>query len=463
MGGLRAALFKMKSIITVGLGFGDEGKGTVVDALVRRYGAKLVIRYNGGAQCAHNVITDDGRHHCFHQFGSGTLVPGCCTLLTKHVLVNPLVMFTEALQLERIGVPNALKGMFIDERALVTTPYHRAMNRLREYSRNEKCHGSCGMGIGETMADSLRRPDGALRVGDLLDHKILRDKLNRTRNEMVSQSKQINLDGRYEEPLVEKELSTFDVPIEEMVEKYNRFTASVYILDASQISDLLEEQNHVIFEGAQGVLLDENHGFHPHTTWSTTTSTNAHTFLQEFGQPELLELGIMRSYATRHGPGPFPTYNLDLTAKVTSSGEHNSTEQWQKDFRCGWLDLAMLDYALRINGPCDGLVVTHVDRLKLYAKWPVTVEYPDVELEPQHDLMDQERELTMPLTGNVKQDRLTVDASEVLELIESTMHTPVLMTSEGAAPKDKKFNEKPNILPKPYRNNRRDGHTRIPS
>jgi adenylosuccinate synthase len=144
----------MKSIITVGLGFGDEGKGTVVDALVRRYNAKLVIRYNGGAQCAHNVITDDGRHHCFHQFGSGSLVPGCRTLLTKHVLVNPLVMFTEALQLEMIGVPNALKNMFIDERALVTTPYHRAMNRLREYSRNEQCHGSCGMGIGETMADS---------------------------------------------------------------------------------------------------------------------------------------------------------------------------------------------------------------------------------------------------------------------------------------------------------------------
>jgi adenylosuccinate synthase len=275
----------MKSVITVGLGFGDEGKGTVVDALVRRYDAKLVIRYNGGAQCAHNVVTDDGRHHEFHQFGSGTLVPGCQTLLTKDVLVNPLVMFTEAKQLEHLGVPNALKRMFIDDRALVTTPFHRALNRLREYARGEGCHGSCGMGIGETMADAIRRPHGALRIGDLLDQKIMREKLNRTRNEMVALAKQLNLDGRYEDPLVERELSTFDVPLEEIVEKYNRFSSNVYILDRSQVSDLLDETAWAIFEGAQGVLLDENHGFHPHTTWSTTTSTNAHTFLQEFGRP----------------------------------------------------------------------------------------------------------------------------------------------------------------------------------
>jgi adenylosuccinate synthase len=451
----------MKSVITVGLGFGDEGKGTVVDALVRRYDAKLVIRYNGGAQCAHNVVTDDGRHHEFHQFGSGTLVPGCQTLLTKDVLVNPLVMFTEAKQLEHLGVPNALKRMFIDDRALVTTPFHRALNRLREYARGEGCHGSCGMGIGETMADAIRRPHGALRIGDLLDQKIMREKLNRTRNEMVALAKQLNLDGRYEDPLIERELSTFDVPLEEIVEKYNRFSSNVYILDRSQVNDLLDETAWAIFEGAQGVLLDENHGFHPHTTWSTTTSTNAHSFLQEFGQAaDLTELGIIRTYSTRHGPGPFPAYNRDLTAKVTTSGEHNSTGAWQKDFRCGWLDLALMDYALRLNGTVDGLVVTHVDQLSLYRHWPVTVEYPDVDLSPHNDLMEQERNLTEPLTGNVKQDRTTVDANEVLDLIEATMHATILMTSVGATPSHKKFNEKPNILPQPHGHHRRDGNAR---
>jgi adenylosuccinate synthase len=212
------------------------------------------------------------------------------------------------------------------------------------------------------------------------------------------------------------------------------------------------------------VLLDENHGFHPFTTWSTTTTTHAHTFLNEFGYAkELTELGIIRSYSTRHGPGPFPSYNLDLTAKVTSSGEHNCTERWQKDFRCGWLDLALLDYALRINGTVDGLVVTHVDRLKLYDKWPVTFDYPEVNLEPCNELMDQERNLTVPLTGNVRPERSNVPAEEILELIESTIHNSVLMTSHGPAPRDKKFNEKPGILPKPYSRNRRDGHTRIPS
>jgi adenylosuccinate synthase len=451
----------MKSIITVGLGFGDEGKGTVVDALVRRYSAKLVIRYNGGAQCAHNVVTNDGRHHEFHQFGSGSLVPGCRTLLTQDVLVNPLVMFTEAKQLEMIGVPNALKQVFIDDRALVTTPFHRALNRLREYARGEGCHGSCGMGIGETMADFTRRPHGALRIGDLLDQKVLRDKLNKTRNEMVAQAKQINLHGRFEDPLVEKELSTFDVPLEDIVNKYNRFAENVYILDRSQVGDLLDETAWAIFEGAQGVLLDEHHGFHPYTTWSTTTSANAHAFLAEFRQTnDLTELGVLRSYSTRHGPGPFPTYNRDLTEQVLQRGEHNGSGQWQKDFRCGWLDLALLDYALRINGTVDGLAVTHVDQLSLHRQWPITVGYPDVDLESCKDLMDQERNVTEPLLGNTKQDRMTVDAGEVLDLIEATMHATILMTSEGPATSHKKFNEKPNILPQPNSDHRRDGRAR---
>jgi adenylosuccinate synthase len=433
----------MKSIITVGLGFGDEGKGTVVDALVRKHGAKLVIRYNGGAQAAHNVITDDGRHHCFHQFGSGSLVPGCRTLLTKDMLVNPLVMVTEAVALEHLGVPNALRSMFIDERALITTPYHRAMNRLREYSRKSGCHGSCGMGIGETMADAIRRPDGALRAGDLLDAKLLAKKLNRTRNEMVAQSKQLPLDrADYEHPLVERELSTFDVPLDEIVKRYTDFTGLAYILDKIQIGELLNETVTAVFEGAQGVLLDENHGFHPYTTWATTTSTNAHAFLHEFGQENGFdtEIGIIRAYHTRHGPGPFPTYSKVLTDLVLPSGEHNGLNDWQKDFRCGWLDLAFLDYALRLNGTVQGLAVTNVDHLSFFPTWSVNTGYPDIALEPHSELMDQEREITTPLMEeHVKQDRMDVGANEVLGLIEATMHTRVLMTSTGPKPSDKKF------------------------
>jgi hypothetical protein len=119
-----------------------------------------------------------------------------------------------------------------------------------------------------------------------------------------------------------------------------------------------------------------------------------------------------------------------------------------------------MDYALRLNGTVDGLVVTHVDQLSLYQQWPVTVEYPDVDLSPHKDLMDQERNLTEPLTGNVKQDRTTVDANEVLDLIEATMHATILMTSAGATPSHKKFNEKPNILPQPHGHHRRDGNAR---
>ena len=115
-----------KTFIVVGLGFGDEGKGSVVDSLVRKYNARLVVRFNGGSQCAHNVVTPDGRHHAFRQFGSGTFVPGVATLLSKYMLVDPMAAVVEASLLADIGVPDAFNRLYVDERAFVVTPYHKA-------------------------------------------------------------------------------------------------------------------------------------------------------------------------------------------------------------------------------------------------------------------------------------------------------------------------------------------------
>src|SRR6185295_18463293 len=140
--------------VVAGLGFGDEGKGTITEFIAKTIGAKIVVRYNGGAQAAHNVVTPDGRHHTFSQFGSGSLV-GAGTHLSKHVIIEPLALMNERRALLKVGGNTEIS---INHDALITTQYHRAANRLREILRKDGRHGSCGMGIGETRHDHLAHP-----------------------------------------------------------------------------------------------------------------------------------------------------------------------------------------------------------------------------------------------------------------------------------------------------------------
>ncbi|TDB72357.1 adenylosuccinate synthetase, partial [Actinomadura sp. KC216] len=163
----------MEHVIVVDLGFGDAGKGTVVDHLCStrpaflggrpprppgERGVATVVRFNGGAQAAHNVVLDDGRHHTFAQFGSGTFTPGVRTHLSRFMLVDPLALAAEADHLRALGVADALDRLTADRDALLTTPYHRAANRARETARGAARHGSCGMGIGETVAYAQAHP-----------------------------------------------------------------------------------------------------------------------------------------------------------------------------------------------------------------------------------------------------------------------------------------------------------------
>ncbi|HEY7215209.1 MAG TPA: adenylosuccinate synthetase, partial [Thermoanaerobaculia bacterium] len=138
----------MRAFLLVDLGFGDAGKGLLTDFLVRRSGATVVVRYNGGAQAGHNVVTPDGRHHTFAQLGSGSFVAGVRTFLSRHVVVHPTALLAEAAALRAKGVGDALDRVRLSERALVITPFHQAAGRLRELARGAARHGSCGVGVG---------------------------------------------------------------------------------------------------------------------------------------------------------------------------------------------------------------------------------------------------------------------------------------------------------------------------
>lgn len=352
-----------QAYITVDLGFGDAGKGSIVDFLTRSEQAHTVVRYNGGAQAGHRVVSGgaDPGEHVFAQFGSGTLA-GAATHLSRFMLVEPLAMLEEARHLEHLGF-EAFGQTTIDERALVITPFQRAINRLRELARGSGRHGSCGMGVGETMADYLQYGERVLFVGELARPQLLRTKLEFLRSANLAKVRDLPANVLASEQGVE-ELAPLveDDWYDWLVDAYGGFARHAKIVPGRHLSTILQRSGTVVFEGAQGVLLDEWHGFHPHTTWSTTTLENADRLLREAGYyGDVIRIGITRAYATRHGAGPLVTEDMALTRALPDAT--NRAGAWQQGFRAGWLDLVMLRYAIEVTGELDMLAVTCLDRL----------------------------------------------------------------------------------------------------
>ncbi len=415
----------MNHVIVVDLGYGDSGKGSVVDWLCSPVGAGLaggravrtVVRFNGGAQAAHNVVTTDGRHHTFAQFGSGTFTPGVRTHLSRFMLVDPIAVAAEAGHLAAVGVGDALDRLTVDRDALLTTPYHRAANRARELARGDARHGSCGVGIGETAWYAVENPGDAPRVADCAAPRALAGKLVRLRDRLAEEF------GPLEGP-----------DVASVCDAYRAFAGRVALVDGGYLHRLLRA-GPVVFEGAQGVLLDEWHGFHPYTTWSTTTFANAETLLAEAGD-SALRLGVVRCYLTRHGPGPFVTE--DPTLEVPEP--HNQRGTWQGAFRTGHFDAVALRYAAEVSGGVDAVALTHLDAA---ARHPLRVcrsyqvggqPRPRIIPGPDRDLQYQERLTQMLLAARPVYEPPRPDWPG---LVEDVLGAPVVLRSFGPTAADK--------------------------
>ena len=168
---------KARYVSLLGLGFGDCGKGLFTDALTRSLHAHTIVRFNGGAQAGHNVVLPDGRHHTFSQFGAGSFVDGTVTVLASPVVVHPSALGVEARALECVGLADAMTRLMIDGRCRVTTPFHQSAGRLREHLRGTTAHGTCGVGVGETVAFSLAHPRDGLTYAELHSTALAREKL----------------------------------------------------------------------------------------------------------------------------------------------------------------------------------------------------------------------------------------------------------------------------------------------
>ncbi|MEK7545858.1 MAG: adenylosuccinate synthetase [Patescibacteria group bacterium] len=413
---MRSTRDRIASIV-VDLGYGDSGKGGVTDYLCGVGEDSLVIRFNGGSQAAHGVTEPGGRRHVFAQFGSGMLRPGVRTLLSKHMLVSPLAMLSEERCLRENGVKDAFHRTDISEDALIISPFQRAANRLREIARGGSRHGSCGHGVGETASDALRHPDEALRAAHLSASDLPR-RLRRIQERKRAEAADAiaacrNLKRSHAEIACLEDAS---VP-ERWVERLGAFLADARIRSEDDVHALVRAHGHLVFEGAQGVLLDEWRGFHPYTTWSTCTFDNALSLLDGYGwDGDIIKIGVIRGYATRHGAGPFPTGNAMMTRLLPDAD--NVMNDWQKGFRVGWLDLVAIRYAIAACGGIDALAVTCLDRLKPIRTWDVCDAYEtptgtirDLSLGPRQDLAHQES-LTSLLASAKPKYRMTTDRED---------------------------------------------------
>lgn len=355
-----------EAFLVVGLAFGDEGKGSIVDYLVREHKADLVCRYNGGSQAAHSVVTSDGHHHTFSQFGAGTFVPGVRTHLSRFTILNPMSMVVEEEHLRELGINDAWKRTTIDEKALIITPYQQGLNKLMEWSRGESRHGTCGQGIGQTRSDHLEYGDEVLFAGDLSDGGRLRKKLSFIRERCKEKLDKLDLSNVVMTADVKNQLVMFS---EEALIWLGSFV-ELYMCCSLPVVGAFRNYNAevVVFEGAQGVQLDEKYGTAPHNTWTNCTYENALTLLKEqgfTGRPE--RVGVVRSYLTRHGQGPFPTEDKDLKYPEP----HNIDSGWQGTFRFGALDWTLLRSSITILGAVDWIAMNHLDQ---HWQSPVEVE-----------------------------------------------------------------------------------------
>ena len=346
----------LANVVVIGAQWGDEGKGKITDLLSRS--ADVVVRYQGGVNAGHTIVVDD-QVLKLHLIPSGILYPDTVCLIGSGTVVDPKVMLGELDMLIENGIDIA--GLKLSSTAHVTMPYHRLLDQAMEKQRGDRRIGTTGRGIGPTYADKSQR--SGIRVIDLLDEARLRDRLEGPLNE-----KNQLLQTIYDlEPL----------DAEAVISEYLAYGKRLapHVVDCTrEIHQAARDRKNILFEGAQGTLLDLDHGTYPYVTSSNPVSGGA--CIGAGVGPTLIDrvIGVAKAYTTRVGEGPFPT-ELDGSLNdhlCDRGGEFGTTTGRRR--RCGWFDGVIGRYAVGVNG-LDCLAVTKLDVLDELDELQVCVAY----------------------------------------------------------------------------------------
>ncbi len=321
------------ALAIIGAGYGDEGKGLAVDVLAAARPGTIVVRSNGGAQAGHTVVAPDGRRHVFHHVGAGAFADAP-THLSRFFVAHPMMLREELQRLAGLGVRPTLG---IDPRALVTTPFDVLVNQAVEIARGTARHGSTGLGIGETIERNLR-PAFATAVIDLFSPD-LRDRLVAIRREWVPV--RLASLGVASLPPELAAASVEEAMIEQFLADADQFLARVALRPDARLA----EAGTVVFEGAQGLLLDQEYGAFPWVTRSHTGVRNMLAIAAEAGIAGIEAIYMTRAYRTRHGAGPLPG-ERSLGEAFKIADPTNAPNPWQGTLRFAPLDPEILGEAI---------------------------------------------------------------------------------------------------------------------
>jgi adenylosuccinate synthase len=358
--------------------------------------------------------------------------------------MHPGGMLLEEEHLRQVGVPDAFERLFVDGHALVISPFQQAAGRMRELQRRERAHGSCGIGFGEAVQDSLAARTDVIRVRDLTDTDRLACRLTSQRNRKLAEFG--HLDERLV-PMVDRELTLLrdDASIDRTLNAWSQLTPRLQILRSDESVQRIKRSKVVVFEGSQGVLLDQDLGFHPHTTWSDCTVGEADKLLAGI-HCDVYRLGILRSYMVRHGAGPFPTFVPGFNMKQPE--DHNGDSGWQGEFRRGPLDMVLLRYALRACGGADGLAVTCLDQLPDSVPVCIAHEFAGMRREELSVPTPGDHRALQQLGAELRHSRpvlQSVPRERLIAVIEKELRTPIALTSDGPTATDRHWIKPPTI------------------
>ena len=374
----------MDSFILCGMQYGDEGKGTFVDYLVHEKNIDCVVKYNGGSQASHTVITPEGKIHKFSQLGSGMFKEDCHTYITENMVINIDNLMVELEVFSKktgISISNLLERIHIHENCYIVTPYHKLINKLRELSKGNERRGTVGTGVSEVKFLLLEpkkfpyeQPLG-IQIKDVFDPYSNNPIIGKMRRfqEYVENFYYENKDKiqkhmpRQLKEKLNKEIdyllanNAYAIVASDYVTSFKfapeYFNLRKCIYNTYELS-FRKEHEEAIFEGSQGILIDGTYGIKPNTTFLDTTNNFAMDIA--YFRDDITKIGIAKAFTSRHGPGIFPTESEYLRKKI--SDENQEETFWNGKIRFGWFDVVLFKYAQRIN-QVDELYLSSLDKL----------------------------------------------------------------------------------------------------
>ena len=348
----------MPSIVVIGAQWGDEGKGRIVDLISEK--ADIIVRYQGGNNAGHTIVLGDQKI-ILHHLPSGILRENKLSVIGNGVVIDPGVLLKELGELRAAGYCADEHNLRISDRSHIIMPYHREIDKHRETAKGAKKIGTTGRGIGPVYEDKAARR--GIKLSDLIDPETFSDRLGTVLEERNS--------------YLTKVLGSEPLKFDEIFEEYNAFGRELkkYASDTPKLlNDALEKDKRILFEGAQGALLDIDFGTYPYVTSSNASSGGA--CIGTGVSPTRIDsvLGIAKAYTTRVGEGPFPSEVNDAVGERLreSGGEYGATTGRSR--RCGWFDAFAMRYAGMING-ISGLALTKLDVLSGFETLKICVAY----------------------------------------------------------------------------------------